>query len=138
MLSILQNDVEPTFDSRCVAIYVPVDEDEGPPQLDQANNIFDSNDNHLLKCLEKLNDEAHSPLYLPFALSVFAIRVCDDELNEIRALIVQAASMTYNEVYGSNDTSVNRQKVAGSNQTIANALAYMPSVTSILNDVESL
>ncbi|KAK3400844.1 hypothetical protein B0T20DRAFT_476956 [Sordaria brevicollis] len=74
MLSICQHKDDPaTFDSRCVA----------PRAVDEPELPLSDQSNHLLACLEHLKEEACSPLYLPFALSVHGVYASRDVLTDI-------------------------------------------------------
>lgn len=83
MLSIRQNDEDTTFDSRCLALWVPVPPVDGPPRLVDVDKVLDF--------LKDLKEEAHSPLYLPFAITAYAVHHCRNSLGEFRGHITNLA-----------------------------------------------
>lgn len=133
MLSIRQHDEDPAFDSRCVALRVV--QGVGPPQLVEADHLFD--------CLEDLKEEARSPLYLPFALSVYAVHACHDSLTAIHWCVSLASTTTSDGLFGKtyglgNGTPIDRNRVVKESRSIGIALSNAAFVTSTLNGVESL
>ncbi|KAK3334363.1 hypothetical protein B0H65DRAFT_437459 [Neurospora tetraspora] len=133
MLSIRQHDEDPAFDSRCVALRVV--QGVGPPQLVEADHLFD--------CLEDLKEEVRSPLYLPFALSVYAVHACRDSLTAIHWCVSSASTTTSDGLFGKtyglgNGTPIDRNRVVKESRSIGIALSNAAFVTSTLNGVESL
>ncbi|KAK3947619.1 hypothetical protein QBC32DRAFT_223763 [Pseudoneurospora amorphoporcata] len=133
MLSIRQNDGDATstFDSRCVALWTPVLLADRPLQL--LYNV-----NNLLNVLEALKEEARSPLYLPFALSVYAVDRGRDCLDFIQTDIAKIAKTTYLELLNDEVKPTGRGTIVAQNEHIESALSNAAGVKSTLNGVESL
>ncbi|KAK3949776.1 hypothetical protein QBC32DRAFT_348241 [Pseudoneurospora amorphoporcata] len=133
MLSIRQHKEHPAFDSRCVASKDA--DDDQPPQIVEVNYLSDF--------LEDLKEEACSPLYLPFALSVYSLQCCRNYLHYVEEHLSEVARITcygrFDNVYGlANGTPTQREKFVQQNRLIAASLNYAALTTRTLNGVEPL
>lgn len=133
LLSIRQHEEGTAFDSRCVALRAT--QDAGPPQLVEVKHLFD--------CLEDLKEDAHSPLFLPFALSVYAVHDCRDSLTTIQRCVHLAALTTshgrFDRTYGlDNGTPIDRQRVVKQSESIGLALTHAAFVSCTLDSLKSL
>ncbi|KAK1778709.1 hypothetical protein QBC45DRAFT_327669 [Copromyces sp. CBS 386.78] len=133
MLSIRQHEENPAFDSRCVALKDAYDDQL--PQLVEVDDLFD--------CLEDLKEDACSPLYLPFALSVYALQYCRDYLHYVERRLSEVVTTTsygrFDNVYDlANGTPTEREKFVKQNGLIASSLTYEAVTTFTLNGMEAL
>lgn len=119
------------FESRCVTFY---DYDD-----DEATQSFEYN--RLSDCLEYMKEEAHSPLYLPFSLSVYAINSCRDILSWVDDAYTEVARTTSHGRFGYEDDrnmQTEREDFVKQNGAIGYVLSNAAYVTSRLKATESL
>lgn len=133
MLSIRQHKEDPTFDSRCVATKV----------VDRLELPLSAHCKHLRDCLEHLKEEACSPLYLPFALSVHGVCACRKAITDIEKWVISLHETTsWGRLDNNNSrggvTHDERAKFVQQNRTIGSSMDYLAYAKGLLNGLESL